>query len=483
MGFYCHPVGMKLKQPEVIYILLIIKRSIMINKIKRMKGLIVFLVVVSGVLTSNIYAQNNSASNFRASVVKVNITPKVPKQLLGYGARTSTGVHDSIYHRIIALDDGITQFFLVSTEICLISPSEYDHMASLLKKKLGINPANFWWTATHTHSAPEVGVPGLAESFMGDRYKHPVDTAYTSFIEQSILDGIVEAQKKLEPAKMGVGWGFSQANINRRAFDDNNRGSIGLNPDGPVDRRIGLIRLEKKDGSLLAIIANYPMHGTVLGGDFVQISGDAPGIVSDYVEKKTRAPVLFINGAAGNMAPIYSVYPDPQSGHLTQFRVLLGDRILAANKKIISTSDSVKLFTGAITVESPRKPNLTWPSYLAAYTTKAKNGVDLVKLPIRFLRLNDEVAIWSAPIELFCEVANKIRDLSPFPFTFYYGYANGWLGYLPSAEEWKYGGYEVETVSPFTPVMSEQLVESVSGYLQGEMRSGSTSPSGKGKKH
>jgi hypothetical protein len=344
-------------------------------------------------------------------------------------------------------------------------------VASTLQTKLGINPLNFWWSTTHTHSAPEVGVPGLAEVFMGDRYKHPVDTAYTSFVEQMLINGIIEAREKLVPAKMGIGWGFSQANINRRAVDVDGKGSIGLNPDGPVDRRIGLIRLEKKDGSPLALIANYPIHGTVLGDDWVQISGDVTGVVADYVQQKIGAPVLFINGAAGNLAPIYSVYSNPETGHLSQFKVLLGDKILEANKKILSTSDSVKLFTGSMIVESQRKANLGWPSYLEKYNGTTKNGVNMVKLPVRFLKINDDVAIWSAPLELFCEISNEIRDRSPFPFTFYYGYTNGWLGYLPSTDEWKYGGYEVDVVSPFTPEMSGAITEAVAGYLQGEMRS------------
>ena len=282
--------------------------------------MILFVIVLCYLLSGKAFAQQNTGAlkinGFRASVVKIDITPDSPKQLLGYGERLSKGIHDRIYHRIIALDDGVTQFFLVSSDICLMSPSEYDQVADLLQKKLGINPLNFWWSVTHTHSAPEVGVPGLTSVFMGDRYKHPVDTAYTAFIEQTLINGIIEARQKLEPAKLGVGWGFSQANINRRAVDVDGKASLGLNPDGPVDRRIGLMRLEKQDGTPLALIANYPIHGTVLGHLNLEISGDAPGVVSEYVEQKTGAPVLFINGAAGNLAPIYSVYPDPKAGHL-----------------------------------------------------------------------------------------------------------------------------------------------------------------------
>lgn len=224
---------------------------------------------------------------FRASVVKVDITPTQPKQLLGYGPRKSTGVHDRIHHRIVAMDDGYKRFFLVSSELCLVSPSEYDHVAALLKQRLGIDGNDFWWTMSHTHSAPEVGVPGLAEAFMGERYKHPVDTAYTAFVEQTLIMGIEEAVRKLEPARLSAGWGFSQANINRRAIDVDGKASLGLNPDGATDRRIGLIRLEKSNGKPLALVANYPIHGTVLGGESTVISGDVTGVVSQYVEDST----------------------------------------------------------------------------------------------------------------------------------------------------------------------------------------------------
>ena len=440
----------------------------------RFNFIVPILVLMAVQLT---YAQQNTGINtiqskgFKASVVKIDITPNEPKMLLGYSARQSTGINDHIYHRIVAMDDGVKQFFLVSTDICVMSPSEYDHVAAILQKDLGIDPENFWWTLTHTHSAPEVGVPGLPEVFMGDRYKHDVDTAYTLLVERSLIKGITEARNKLAKAKLGVGWGFSQANINRRAIDVDGKASLGLNPEGAVDRKIGLIRLDKEDGSPLALIANYAIHGTVLGPAQTEISGDAPGIVSEYVEQKLGVPLLFINGAAGNLAPIYSVYPNPKAGHLSQFKVLLGDKILSANKEIVSSRSDIKLFTGSIIIETPRKPNLSWPKDLSRYTQTLANGDHMVLLPARFLKINEDVAIWSLPVELFCEISNEIRDRSPFPFTFFFGYTNGWLGYLPTEKEWKHGGYEIETVSPYTPVVEKHLKEAVLGYLEGEMKS------------
>lgn len=407
------------------------------------------------------------AGGFRAAVVKVDITPENHQMLLGYGARKSTGVYDKIYHRIVVMDDGKTQFVLVSTDICLVSPSEYDKVAARLKQQLGIDPVNFWWNFTHTHSAPEVGPPGLPSIFLGDRYQHQYDTGYTESVEQKLIQGIQEARQKLVSARLGVGWGLSQANINRRAKDIDGKAYLGMNPDGPVDRRIGLLRIDKEDGSPLALISNYAIHGTVMSGANLLISGDAPGVVSEYVEQKLGAPLLFINGAAGNLAPIYSVYPSPQAGKLGQFRVLLGDKVLEANKNITATTADVSLKAGGLTVETPRKPELGWPDDLKDYTRTTKAGVKLVKLPVRFLQINDDIAIWSAPLELFCEISNEIRDRSPFPYTFYFGYGNGWLGYMLTEEEIKHGGYEI-TVSPYTPVAAKDLTDSVVNYLQGK---------------
>ena len=157
-------------------------------------------------------------------------------------------------------------------------------------------------------------------------------------------------------------------------------------------------------------------------------------MVSEYVEQKTGAPLLFINGAAGDLAPIYSVYPDFKSGKLSQFRVLLGDRILETNAKLTATSGKVKPSATAKVVETPKRAGLKFPDTLAAYT-----GENTVRLPLRFLKINDDIAIWSAPIELFCEVAIDVREKSQYRNTLFFGYTNGWLGYLLTAKELRTG--------------------------------------------
>ena len=80
-----------------------------------------------------------------------------------------------------------------------------------------------------------------------------------------------------------------------------------------------------------------------------------------------------------------------------------------------------------------------------------------MKLPVRFMRINDTI-IWSAPVEMFCEIATAVRDRSPFTNTFFFGYTNGWIGYLPTSEAFEEGGYEQKT-SVFTAAAERDVRE------------------------
>ena len=412
-------------------------------------------------------AQSTAArsSGLRAGVAKVDITPQTPQWLSGYGPRQSAGVLDPIFHRVVALEASGTPFYLVASDLCLFSPSLYDSVTRDLQKELGIDPKHVLWSVTHSHATPEIGPPEMYKTLLG-RSDHDWDRENTARTTRALIDAVRSARDKMEPAQIAFTSGVAMANINRRAKDVDGRVSIGLNPEGPVDRQFNLIRLTRADGGLIALVANYAMHGTVMNGENVRISGDGPGVVSAYLEEKLGAPVLYVNGAAGNIAPIYSVYPNERAGHLSQFRVLLGDRIHAAFKAMGPGTADVVIRHGERIVETPRKENLVWPEELSAY---GRNDVrPLVRLPIRVVRIND-TAIWSAPVEMFCEIAMDVREQSPFAHTMYFGYTNGWLGYLPTAKGFEEGGYEPRT-SPFSPQVETDVRQAVIGFLQGFRR-------------
>ena len=415
------------------------------------------------------------ASPFRAACVKVDISPRESQWMASYGPRRSEGVQDRIFHRILAMDDGETRFVLVSTDVVAVSPAFYTEVAEALQRQTGIGSDHFWWTTTHTHSGPFLGPVGLLEVFRPhwiSKLGLNPNPQYSKWAKEQLLEGVERALNQLEPARLGGGTGWSLANINRRPKDVDGKAFFGKNPEGPVDRQIGLIRIERADGSPLALVANYAMHGTVVGRYIHLISGDAPGIVAEYVEQKWGAPVLYVNGAAGNLSPIHEHLDfegeqqrERNRQALMHFRVLLGDRILKATERIVCTA-SVKLQATRTVVETPLKQGLTWPESLADYHRVTEFGNSVVRLPMRFLKIGEEVLIWALPVELFAQIALAVRQQSPYPHTFFFGYCNGLWGYLPTAQAFGEGGYE-PTISPFTDQVEDDVIKAVIEFFQG----------------
>jgi hypothetical protein len=403
-----------------------------------------------------------ASPGLRAAAAEVDITPDGPQWLLGYQARQSAGVHDRLHHRVVALDDGKTQVYLVSSEFAVFTPSFFDEFGRELKQRTRIEPRQVWWTVTHTHSAPELGPGGIGKLFLGERYKHDYDHAYAKEVKDKLIAVIREAREKLFPARVYIGTGRAEANINRRERRPNGRIVLGKNPEGPVDRMIGLLRIERLDGGLVALIANYAMHGTVLGGKNLLISGDAPGVVASYVEAKLGAPMLYINGAEGNVAPLHSVEPDFR--HLDDYKKLLGDPILKANAALRKPTRRIRLKAEEIVVETPRKPGLGWTDELADYLKVNGDGTADVRVPVRLLRIDKDTAIWGAPVEMFTEIALNMRVKSPFRHTFHFGLTNGCLGYLPTKQAFAEGGYE-PGVCVFTDRVEADLTKEVSEAL------------------
>src|SRR5213078_2806199 len=108
---------------------------------------------------------------------------------------------------------------------------------------------------------PEAGPPGVYSVLLKGRSDHEWDRDYTQQIKASLIRAIGEARSKLEPARLRVGLGMSMANINRRARDVDGKISLGLNPEGPTDRQVGVIRVDRaSDGAPIALVANYAIH-------------------------------------------------------------------------------------------------------------------------------------------------------------------------------------------------------------------------------
>ncbi|MCB1087689.1 MAG: hypothetical protein KDM63_11635, partial [Verrucomicrobiae bacterium] len=85
---------------------------------------------------------------------------------------------------------------------------------------------------------------------------------------------------------------------------------------------------------------------------------------------------------------------------------------------------------------------LTRPQVYAREAMELANYPETVTIPLQALRIGD-LAITAIPNEVFAETGLAIKAQSPFPSeTFTIELANGSFGYLPSAQQHQWGGYE-----------------------------------------
>ena len=144
-----------------------------------------------------------------------------------------TGVHDPIYHRVLAMDDGREQFYLVSTDFCLFSPGLYDEVAAELKKQSGIDADSFWWSVTHTHSAPESGPHGVYDALLKGRSDHEWDREYTEHVKTSLIVGCPAGESETRTGETADRrWNLS-CEYQSSSEGCRQEGHPRLNPDGP----------------------------------------------------------------------------------------------------------------------------------------------------------------------------------------------------------------------------------------------------------
>jgi hypothetical protein len=84
-----------------------------------------------------------------------------------------------------------------------------------------------------------------------------------------------------------------------------------------------------------------------------------------------------------------------------------------------------------------------WDAWARLIAAQIRDGTAPTQLtgPIHAVRIGDG-AIVTAPGETFAEYGMAVKERSPATPTLYAGYTNGLLGYLPTAAEYEFNGYE-----------------------------------------
>ncbi|MFN7997807.1 MAG: neutral/alkaline non-lysosomal ceramidase N-terminal domain-containing protein [Bryobacteraceae bacterium] len=406
-------------------------------------------------------------SALRAGVARVDITPSGHEQLWGYEDRKkpATGTLDPLFARVLVLETGATRLGLVTLDLGRsFGPGSLERLREAARKSSHISCLLV--AASHTHSAPVIA----------DSYKNG-PPAWEKAALEKIEGAIAEAAGKLQDARLGVGTGVAYIGHNRLKV--NADGSVSWfernltrTPTSPVDPTVTVVRIDRTDGSPLAVLVNYACHPVVFGSDNFQYSADYPGVMNRVVEKELGGDVqsFFLQGAPGDINPYHAVTPIEENA--VGMRDWTGERLgreAARTAKEIHSKDTDA--PQIQFVESTMTVRLRWdPDKFRAALLKflGPDGVEAygaevtpqVQLPTTTVLINKDIALMTMPGEPFVDFQMNWRDRCPVPHALLLGYTNGYNGYFPTILAASRGGYGAASAATWVePGVGERLVD------------------------
>jgi len=407
-----------------------------------------------------------------AGVAVVDITPPVGVPLGGFGEgdrrlsfpdlnpfdyhtlfRPSVGIRDPILAKCLVLDDGVDRVAILTLDLIACEGAAVDE-AYAKAQAMGLATAKdaVLACASHTHSGPGTITSRMFWQLAAmDLYQSQVRDGVTSGIARAL----VEAERALAPARLGSGL------TNLRGISKNRR--TGVSPvftRDSIDDELGVVRVDRPDGTPLATVYNYAIHGLAYWADNHRYTADLMGDASRFIEANGGGVGLFANGAEGDIAPDRGLgSTDPQRSQVLGER--LGQAVMALRPQI-QTTDDVDVASASETVDfgapfvfvttQTIASGLGQASFLSVINNLGGIGAT-IQLPggwqdreFRFqaLRLNDTV-IASIPGEaihtLGLQIKQEGRNIG-FGLALVFGLANGHMAYITTETEYRAGGYE-----------------------------------------
>jgi neutral ceramidase len=385
-------------------------------------------------------------SNLKAGAAKVDITPEKVEGLIAAGHRREVnGVRDPLRAGVLILDDGETKAAIVTLDTI----SAWNEMVQLARARISeltdVPAAHIMVAVSHNHSGPGW------ES----------DSAWAKQLIDKLGQAAQQAAQDMRPVTIGYGVDEIGFAINRRKVIDG-RAVVRLNPDGPNDKRVKVLRFD--DGrslTPLAVVMHAVCHPCFFTwGDkgthpypngYPKMSADFPGEAQTFVEMcyGNRTNSLFLQGCAGDIRPNLPGFP---------YRCADEADIQWAGRDLGSAV--VRALSRSVIREELRER----PNYYAIRVANAE-----VMLPGKEQRLKAELQAMKVgpylfltmPGEPMVEYGFKLeKAIADRAIPIIVGYANGHLGYIATADAHEVGGYE-PTRSPLAPeaelIILEQL--------------------------
>lgn len=397
--------------------------------------------------------------SLKAGAAKVDITPDPGISLTGFIARLgpSTGIHDRLSARALALAEGGQQALVLTCDLLALDARFVSSARVAIRAATGIAEEDILIACTHTHSGP-------ATIFLRDCGE--VDNAYLDHLRQSLVDAAREAVSNLRAARVAAGRGWAnQGALNRRW------------PGKPIDPDLNMLAFRDEASQFIAILVNYACHPVCLEHTNRLISADYPGVLARVLQEQTGAVTLFTNGADGDI--------NPQQMGSFAYAESLGLALSEEALRVLDTleyRDCTDLRITNETLALPLNPHPTpmqlsqeiarrqqelaraeadgdapmsrFHRALLGWAEDALSGslrgslTTSVPAEIQVICLGDFWLV-GIPGEMFSELGREIKNLFPTHSVLLLGYANDDIGYIPTRQAYAAGGYEIDEAYKF----------------------------------
>lgn len=440
--------------------------------------------------------------SFRAGAAATTVDPPLGLPLVGVVRRAEPARErlGSLEVTAAAFEREATRVVVCGVDTLAIQAPEADALRARIVEATGAARPGVLLNWNHTHHAPPGG--RSVYGWFGEPDPEPDDAtlAYVDRLHAAIVETCARAFERLEPAAVRCGLGSVDLAVNRRQRDGDGRvRSIGWNPDGLVDRSVPVLQAVREDGTAIATVVGYGAHTVTTGVGFLGYSPDYPGWLRETVRAITGGECVYLQGAAGNMMPLFAFDDDLAAPVLVGRRIGLEAAHAIADRpswpeRLVRTgfgsATPLELFrlervegeppVLAAVEEEVEFPLLPLPSRdeieaqlaaaeaeLAAAEARGATEGELRVLryhganwarrtaaeiaggtprtsargPVSAVRIGN-AAIVTGPGEIFTEIGLAVKERSPADVTFYAGYTNGCVSYMPTAAEYPLGGYE-----------------------------------------
>lgn len=261
----------------------------------------------------SLYGAEQPGAPVPVGAAAIDITPDYPVRLVGYESRKteSEGIATRLKARALAIGADNDQeggpVVLLAVDNCAVGSNVTEEVATRLARKVSLKRERFVVCSTHTHCAP--GLRSELNFIFGGPLppdqKERIDR-YTRELTDALEKVALQALAARAPASLAWGQGQLGFAANRRVLKNGKWVGFGVNPNGPVDPSVPVLRAMDSSGKVRAVLFGYACHCTTLGGEFNKLCGDWAGLACEQIEAEspgTTALAIIGCGADANPEP------------------------------------------------------------------------------------------------------------------------------------------------------------------------------------